>query len=139
MENLSYLIIKASRHLKNALDKRLNAYDITASQFSVLNQIYNRNGQITSAEIASILESDRPTISGMVNRLEQKKLLKKMVNPKDKRSAYLELDHETMELVETLRAVSNDLNLEIFKDLKASEVDQVKKVLASILEITDQN
>ena len=139
MENLSYLIIKASRHLKNALDKRLNAYDITASQFSVLNQIYNRNGQITSAEIASILESDRPTISGMVNRLEQKKLLKKVVNPKDKRSAYLQLDPKTMELVETLRAVSNDLNLEIFKDLKASEVDQVKKVLASILEITDQN
>lgn len=137
MENLSYLIIKASRHLKNALDKRLSVYDLTAAQFSVLNQIYNRNGQITSAEIASILESDRPTISGIINRLEQKSYLKKLVNPKDKRSAYLQLDPETMQLVETLRAVSNDLNQEIFKNLKPLEVDQVKKVLAAIIEKTD--
>jgi DNA-binding MarR family transcriptional regulator len=138
MENLSYLLIKASRHLKNSLDKRLSAYDITASQFSVLNQIYNSKGNITSAEIAAILESDRPTISGIINRLEQKKLLEKVVNPKDKRSAYLKLTQTTMDLVEKLRLESDQLNEEIFSVLEDGELRAMKSALLKVIRETEK-
>lgn len=137
MENLSYLLIKTSRNLKNSLDKMLKDYNVTASQFSVLNQIANKNGFITSAEVASNLESDRPTISGIINRLEEKKLLVKISNQEDKRSAYLKLNEDTIELVKELRNVSDQLNQEAFSVLSESELDTIKDLLVRINEKID--
>lgn len=134
MDNLSYLLIKASRHLKNSLDKKLNEYDITASQFSVLNQIAYKNGLITSAEVANSLSSDRPTISGIINRLEEKNLVEKIANPEDKRSSYLKLNTDALELVENLRMTSDQLNYEIFSNFKKSEIDNMKKYLLKIVD-----
>lgn len=134
MDNLSYLLIKVSRYLKNALDKKLDAYGVTASQFSVLNQIADKNGSITSAEVASNLNSDRPTISGIIHRLEEKKLLKKIINPDDKRSAYLKLNNDALELVAKLRMVSEQLNDEIFSNFDEGELAGLKESLLKIIE-----
>ncbi len=134
MENLSYLLIKASRHLKNSLDNKLNEYGVTASQFSVLNQIANKNGLITSAEVANQLSSDRPTISGIINRLEEKRLLEKIDNPEDKRSVYLNLNEKAIKLVKELRIASDQLNHEIFSGFKESEIESMKAYLLTIIE-----
>ncbi|MBS4539503.1 MarR family transcriptional regulator [Clostridium sp. D2Q-11] len=138
MENLSYILIKVSRHLKNSLDKELKEYKVTASQFSVLNQIAFKNGKITSAEISSRLSSDRPTISGIINRLEENGFLEKLDNPKDKRSAYLKLTNETIDLVKDLRATSDKLNNEIFGDFKENEIKDIKKYLLRIVEKVEE-
>ncbi len=137
MENLSYLLIKTSRILKNSLDKKLNEYNITASQFSVLNQIANKNEMITSAEVADILESDRPTISGVINRLEEKGLVQKTLNSEDKRSSYLKLSKESLKLVGELRMVSDQLNAEIFTDFSESEKKNIKSYLLKIMETVE--
>jgi len=134
MENLSYLLLKASKYLKNCLDTKLSQYNVTSAQFSVLNQIANKNGLVTSAEIASNLGSDRPTISGIINRLEEKKLLEKVSNPEDRRSAYLKLNKDTLELVKELRRISNELNCEIFNVFNEKELANIKEYLVKIIE-----
>ncbi|HZK54235.1 MAG TPA: MarR family transcriptional regulator [Desulfosporosinus sp.] len=85
-------MIKASRQLKNKLDKALKPLDLTAAQFSVLKQIQLSEGFITAAEIAQRLGSDRPTISEIINRLEKKGIVLRTDNPKGKRSSYLQID-----------------------------------------------
>ncbi|MBM7614066.1 MarR family winged helix-turn-helix transcriptional regulator [Alkaliphilus hydrothermalis] len=134
MENLSYLLIKASRHLKNSLDKKLSKFNVTAAQFSVLNQIANKNGLITSAEVASNLDSDRPTISVIINRLEEKKLIEKVSNPEDKRSVYLRLSKDVFELMKELRMASDQLNCDIFSDFDKNEIDNIKGYLFKIID-----
>lgn len=134
MENLSYLLIMVSRHLKNALDKKLIKYNITASQFSVLNQIEFKNGMITSAEVANNLNSDRPTISGIINRLEKKNYLEKIINPQDKRSQYLKLNEKAIKLVKNLRKASDELNIDIFRDFEKNELDNLKDYLIKIVD-----
>lgn len=133
MENLSYLIIKLSRFLKGALDKRLQEYDVTSTQFSVLNQIYYKNGNITSAEIANRLESDRPTISGVINRLEKNGLLEKVENSDDKRSVYLKLNHQSLKLVEELRNISDQVDKEIFGVLTEKEHSKMEEYLLKLI------
>ncbi|MGO1370168.1 MarR family winged helix-turn-helix transcriptional regulator, partial [Senegalia sp. (in: firmicutes)] len=132
--NLSYLLIMVSRHLKNALDKKLIKYNITASQFSVLNQIEFKNGMITSAEVANNLNSDRPTISGIINRLEKKNYLEKIINPQDKRSQYLKLNEKAIKLVKNLRKASDELNIDIFRDFEKNELDNLKDYLIKIVD-----
>ena len=135
---MSYLLIKSSRFLKGALDRRLQEYDVTATQFSVLNQISYKNGNITSAEVADHLESDRPTISGVINRLVKSGLVEKVENPDDRRSVYLKLNQETLKLVDEIRDVSDQVNRDIFEILSESELSNMKEYLLKLIKRFDE-
>ena len=134
MQDISYLIIKASRHLKNKLEKALKEFDITAAQFSVIIQIYSSDHPITAAEIAQKLGSDRPTISGVINRLEKKGIVLKIDNPEDKRSSYLEIYKESNKLVEKIKAISDELTINIFSIYSKEETKQFTEMIFKLIE-----
>ena len=138
MENLSYLLIKASKQLKNKLDKALKEFDITAAQFSVLKQIQLSDHPITAAEIAERLGSDRPTISGIINRLQKKGIIIKVDNLEDKRSSYLQLNTEYNELVDKITTISDELTTAIFSIYTEKEVDELGKMICKLLERTEE-
>ncbi|MBU3182938.1 MarR family winged helix-turn-helix transcriptional regulator [Clostridium psychrophilum] len=138
MQNLSYLIIKASRHLKNKLDKALKEFDITAAQFSVIIQIYSSDHPIMAAEIAQKLGSDRPTISGIINRLEKKGIILKIDNRQDKRSSYLEIYKESNKLVEEIKNISDELTINIFSIYSKKETKQFTEMILKLIERTDE-
>lgn len=138
MQNLSYLIIKASRHLKNKLDKALKEFDITAAQFSVIIQIYSSDHPIMAAEIAQKLGSDRPTISGIINRLEKKGIILKIDNREDKRSSYLEINKKFNKLVEEIKNISDELTINIFSIYSKEETKQFTGMILKLIEGTDE-
>lgn len=138
MQNLSYLIIKASRQLKNKLDSALKEFDITAAQFSVIIQIHSSEQPITAAEIAERLGSDRPTISGIINRLEKKGIVHKVDNLKDKRSSYLEIYSEANELVHRIITISDELTIDIFSIYSKEEAVQLKGMICKLIEGTEE-
>ena len=138
MQNLSYLIIKASRHLKNKLDKVLKEFDITAAQFSVIIQIYSSQKRITAAEISERLGSDRPTISGIINRLEKKGIVLKVDNPEDKRSSYLEINKESNKLVHNIKTVSDKLTIDMFSIYSKEEIKQLTGMICKLIEGTEE-
>lgn len=138
MQDLSYLIIKASRHLKNKLDKALKEFDITAAQFSVIIQIYSSDHPIMAAEIAQKLGSDRPTISGIINRLVKKGIIFKIDNREDKRSSYLEIYKESNKLVEEIKNISDELTINIFSIYSKEETKQFTGMILKLIEGTDE-
>ena len=138
MQNLSYLINKASRQLKNKLDKALKEFDITAAQFSVIIQIHSSEKPITAAEIAQRLGSDRPTISGIINRLEKKGIIRKVDNPEDKRSSYLEIDKKSEGLVHEIKNISDELTTDIFSIYSKEETEQLKGMIHKLIEGTEE-
>ena len=71
MNNLGYLLHKVSIMTKTELSNQLKEYKITAQQWSVLKDIsLYPNG--TTAMIAERLLADRPTVTGIIQRLLQK-------------------------------------------------------------------
>lgn len=139
MKNLSYMINMASRQLKNKLDKALNEYDITAAQFSVIIQIHLSENPITSAGIAQRLGADRPTISGIINRLEKKNIVLKVSNPEDKRSSYLEICKESKELVNRIMCISDELTKDTFSIYSKEESIKLKEMILRLIEHTVGN
>ena len=138
MQNLSYLIIKASRHLKNKLDKALMKFDITAAQFSVIIQIHSSERPITASEISQRLGSDKPTISGIINRLEKKGIVVKVANPKDKRSSYLEIFKECNKLVDKMKTISDELTIDIFSIYSNEEAEKLTEMIYKLNEGTEE-
>jgi len=139
MQNLSYLFIKASRQLRNKLDKALKAFDITAAQFSVIRQIQSSEQPITAAEIAQRLRSDRPTISGIINRLEKKGIVLKVDNPEDKRSSYLQIDKGSNQLVDKITTISDGLTGDIFSIYSEEEAKQLIRMIHQLIERTEES
>lgn len=138
MQNLSYLIMKASRQLRNKLDKALKEFDITAAQFSVINQINSSDEPITAAQIAERLGSDRPTISGIINRLESKGIVIKAYNPEDKRSSYLRINNDSLPLVASITKITDELALNIFSVYTEEEAKNLIKMMNQLLERTEE-
>ena len=138
MQNLSYLLIKASRQLRNKLDKALKEFNITAAQFSVINQIKASEKPITAAEIAERLGSDRPTISGIINRLEKKGIVLKAYNPEDKRSSYLKIDKSFYQLVDDITRITDELTVDIFSIYTEEEANQLMNMMNQLLERTEE-
>ena len=134
MKNLSYLIIKVSRQLKNKLDNELKGFDITAAQFSVMNQINSSKQPITAAQIALRLDSDRPTISEIISRLSKKGMITKINNPKDKRSYYLQISEESSLFIEEITRISDKLNENIFSVYTKEETNHLGIMLEQLLD-----
>jgi DNA-binding MarR family transcriptional regulator len=138
MQDLAYLINKASKQLKNKLDKALKEFDITAAQFSVIIQIHSSEQPITAAEVAERLGSDRPTISGIINRLEQKGIVIKIYNPEDKRSSYLEIYKDANKLVDEVKTISDELTIDIFSIYSKEEAKQLTEMIRKLIEGTQE-
>lgn len=134
MENTSYLLIKASRVLKNKLDRQLKKHDITASQFSVLYQIRQNNNKAIASDVAKSLDLDRPTISAIIKRLENKKILRRTPHESDKRFEYLLINEEYLTLVDALKQESDMLNTQMFSEYSKETLKLMHSVLLDIID-----
>lgn len=118
--------------MKAKLDKELNKIGITSMQFAVMNQIAQMNNEVTSHFIANELGSDRPTISGIVNRLYSKNLISKKSAEKDKRSQILSLTESGEKMLLQLRLIADDIGDEIFNEFSSKDMKELKKLLIKI-------
>ena len=138
MDNIGYLLMKVSKELKYALSKELIVYELTPSQWAVLKQLEiegDDNSPLskrTAVEIAAKLDLDKPTISGIVNRLYEKGMVKKDRHPEDKRAAILHLTPKSKELIPTLESVSNTVIDESLGNFSNEEKEKFLYLLKKI-------
>lgn len=95
MNNIGYLLIKITKQLRYELNQKLQSQDITIQQWAVIQQIslwitIHQTGPTANA-LCQILDMDKPTMSGIIQRLVKKKLIYKEPNPNDQRSQLLGL------------------------------------------------
>ena len=123
MNNIGYLLMKVSKDLRYDLTKELTLYELTTSQWAVIKRLHieeeseSELTMRTAVEIALKLDLDKPTVSGIVNRLYEKELLRKEPHPNDKRATVLFLTPKAKELIPKLEFISNrviDKSLKIF-------------------------
>ncbi|MBL0337615.1 MAG: MarR family transcriptional regulator [Rhodospirillaceae bacterium] len=66
-DSIGFLINRAAFTMKRALDHKLAAYDLTAPQWAILTQLWEKNGQPLIA-IGKNLYFDKATMSGIIDR-----------------------------------------------------------------------
>ncbi|WP_125702274.1 MarR family winged helix-turn-helix transcriptional regulator [Lacticaseibacillus daqingensis] len=88
MPDLGYLLLNQAKRLKAAQQRALGVSHITVSQWALLAAL-SRAGAATAAELATALDMDRPTVSGIVGRLVAKDLLVETPVAGDRRARLL--------------------------------------------------
>lgn len=126
-------IMKSSRYFDGILGKGLRQHDISITQFDVLIKIYfhETNESITLTELGKLLMVSKANVTGITTRLEERGLIKRVLNSSDARSKEISLTKQGTKMVEVvlpkyLRMVHDLINSFSAKD---------KKVLYKSLEL----
>ena len=131
---ISILIKKTSLIFDKLSNQLLTPYDLTGSQFKILMVLYHAPAEsVRQADIESKFAMTNPTVTGLVQKLEAKDLVKRMPHPEDKRSRVLVLTDRAMGMKEELLALADDLERQMTRNLNESECAQLASLLLKML------
>ncbi|MCY0096910.1 MarR family winged helix-turn-helix transcriptional regulator [Hoeflea ulvae] len=102
------------------LRTREAGFDLTPVQFAALDAIGQSPG-MDQARLSDAVAKDRATIGAVADRLEQKGLVSRKVNRRDKRARELSLTDEGAALLHAIRPVVERLQQEILPGLDEEE------------------
>lgn len=139
MYNIGYAITLCSKLLKNKLNKELEKEGITAAQFAVIKDIEvnsksNKNLEnITAVAIGERLDMDKPTISGIINRLACKGYVEKLPHPTDKRASILILTDCCTKMLQTFESISEDVISSAIKGVSGEDLTKFNEVVCKLI------
>lgn len=95
-------------------------FDLTPIQFAALDAIHHQPGT-DQARIAEMIAYDRATIGGVMDRLEQKGWLLRVVSERDRRARELSLTTEGERVRSALLPIVQDLQDDILQSLSGED------------------
>ncbi len=95
-------------------------FDLTPVQFAALDAV-QAHPDTDQARIAEMIAYDRATIGGVIDRLEQKGWLRRVVSARDRRARELSLTPEGARIHAALLPVVRDLQDDILQPLDSAE------------------
>jgi len=95
-------------------------FDLTSVQFAALNAVAMHPG-IDQASLATTISFDRATIGGVIDRLERKGLVQRLISAQDRRARQLHLTQEGEQMLAACRPVVKSLQADILGPLSPAE------------------
>lgn len=133
---ISILIKKTALVFDKISNQLLMPYELTGSQFKILMVLYHApDASVRQADIENKFAMTNPTVTGLVQKLEVKDLVKRMPHPEDKRSKVLILTDRAIEMKEELLALADDLEAGMTKNLNESERELLASLLMKMLDM----
>jgi MarR family transcriptional regulator, temperature-dependent positive regulator of motility len=111
-------------------------FDLTPVQFAALDAIQAHPGT-DQARVAELIAYDRATIGGVIDRLEQKGWIRRVVSERDRRARELSLTPEGRRIFDRLRPVVRRLQDEILQPLGAADRARFLKLARQVVQPPD--
>lgn len=131
-ESIGYLLNRTAVAVRLTLEARLAPFDITAPQWSVLVRLWAEDG-LSSSELCRRLFFDRPTMTGIIDRMEAKQLLKRVRDPNDRRATNVYLTDYGKSLQQELSKLAQEAQRKSMRGFTSEETMLLKNMLNRIL------
>ena len=125
---INFILSNAQNAVYNYFKKRLSDYDITPSQYALLQCLYAQDG-LTPSQLAQALRLDTSSITGILGRLEKKALIERVYSQEDRRSVRIFLREEGKALWAQVDRVIEDANA---KSTAGLDEDHYAQFLSSL-------
>ena len=124
-------ILRASNLLVDYLKKTLKNYPINTTEFSVMEFLYSK-GEKSIQEIRDRILLASGSATYVVDNLEKKGYVNRIVNETDKRVTYIKLTREGKDLINNIFPMHKKNTKKIFNDLTNGELITLKEILKKI-------
>lgn len=132
-DSLGFLANRLATAMRRSLEEKLKGYGLTAPQFGFMAILFEEDGQSLS-NIGRCVYCDKPTITGIANRLEKKGLIKKIRDDKDRRVIKAILTKKGKGLKDVLYKMVREVNAGAVKGFTEDEIKLLKAQLKRSLD-----
>lgn len=131
-ESPGMLINKLAHAMALDMDRRLRAYDVTLSQWFVLKQLWRQEGK-SQVELQELLDLERATVNGLVQRMTRAGLIESKPDASDRRVQRIFLTERGRALQKVTPALEAETNARIFEGFSDDECAFFTRLLARAL------
>ncbi|MDD3879227.1 MAG: MarR family transcriptional regulator [Syntrophomonas sp.] len=125
---LNFVLTKAQQSVHQLFKAELMPYGVTPGQYSVLKCLWKDNGQ-TVKQLAEHLYLDSSTVTGILDRMEQKGMIEKKADPKDRRALQVLLTEKGQALEEPLTQAILNANKKALRQIDENQFESLKELL----------
>lgn len=132
-EDILFLIKILSKKLRAHFDKGLEQYGLTGQQGRCLFLIYlynQKNVELHQNDIEKCLELSKSTVSGLIDRLESKELIRRIY---EKQYTKLEPTEKGISIVDNIGKGREDTIKHLFKGFNEEEQSQVIQIVKKLI------
>ena len=122
-QELGQTIGEVSRAWRHHMNQRLKPFGLNVSMRQVLIQLHRHPDGLMQRELAEKLGIEGPTLVRLLDRLEKREWIKRIVAGDDKRRKYAVLSTKASEQLEIIEKQSQALRSEMMKGLSATELE----------------
>jgi len=130
-ECINFLLTNAQHNVFQYLSKRLTEYDVTPVQHGILSCLMGKSYD-TPKHLAESMSLETSTISGVLDRMQKKGLIDRVINKEDRREVQVRLTDKGRELEEQITVIIDEVNAEVLKSFSEDEVTALKDYLRLI-------
>lgn len=128
-----YLLERTQRKIRQSFQKELLAQktDITVDQWIILDRLSRADG-LSQNEIADTTLKDAPTVTRIIDLLVKKKLVKREINPDDRRRFNILLTENGKKKVETVNPIIMEMRKKGWESLTDEDYTTMMRILDTI-------
>ncbi|WP_066639479.1 MarR family winged helix-turn-helix transcriptional regulator [Desulfolucanica intricata] len=130
-KSIAFLLAKNHQRAFRIFREKLFAFGITPPQFATLAFLW-KNNILNQVELGKLMEVDRNTLSGIIDRLEDAGLVQRVHDPNDRRAWNLMLTQKGKEKQKDLIPIALEVNSFLVENLTLEEKELLLTLLIKI-------
>ncbi|MFL0165351.1 MarR family winged helix-turn-helix transcriptional regulator [Candidatus Clostridium helianthi] len=130
-QDIGMLTNKVSKKLTSYLNNKLEKFNITTEQWTVILKLSNQN-KISQKLLAEVSGKDQSTLARILDILERKAFIERHPSKEDRRSFEIHITDSGLNLVEEVSPFLEDLFNKLLKDISHEKLDAYNAVLLKI-------
>jgi len=131
-DKTGHLMGKLHRSLRRNYDRQLKAFGLTPCQFEVLMTLWKEDNILLS-ELGRRVSRDGPTITGVIDRMAGKMLVKRKRDSRDRRVVKVVLTAKSKGMKEQLSVTKKQILERITESLTSKEINQLETLLLKMI------
>ena len=125
--------------INNMLDSKANRdfrkWDLTCSQHAIIAYLFDHKSvETTQRDLEETFSLKNPTVTGLLNLLENKGMIQRVTNPKDRRSNIIKLTDKSLSLEKQLTASRKMAEDAILKGFTPDEKQQLESFMRRLMD-----
>ena len=128
---VNFTLTRAQNIVHQFFKARLAPFGVTPGQYGVLKCLWDENG-LTVKQLAERMYLDSSTITGLLDRMEQKGLIKRLPDASDRRALSVMLTPAGEELKSPVSQAILDANKSVLHNFSEAEAQILRKLLLEL-------
>lgn len=124
-------IMRVKNNIEKILKEDIKKYKLNMTEFAILEYLYNK-GEKTVQEIVDKILVVNSTTTYTINKLEEKKYIKRRVSKEDKRIIKVKLTKEGLEIISKAFLDHKKSLIEYFDRINLEEIEKLLEILKKL-------